>query len=354
MRLTCIDDVRSSTQPYLDHVLPPTNISQEMNAALPVRYIPRRGLTNSAATRIPQDSFSRIISYIASHYGSNIKRRKFGRLSLVCRYWASEIRVYMFAHLNLRSRKDALEFVALAKCSVWPVHSILPIGRYINSFRLTTDVLDLPWIHLILHCMPDNILGPTSDSMIHIKLDFYCLDRLDKIPVPTLRHVYHGLPRRFPPMMRPRFTRPFVFLSRLNFENPRNLLNFVFSAHRHFETVSCHLVKFTDSKALRNSNFEESARRREGLFDYFRISRETDEMTALINFVLIHRVCAMSSPPLDFARTWDSIASELDVISLVLRSFGGARRTKLNGVLVEDDHGVAVEFRQGQHYCNIC
>ena len=189
----------------------------------------------SAATRIPQELFSEILWHAQNDFGACFQDRMHTiySFSLVCRYWASKLRRHIFCSLILGSRNYALEFTALAKCSIWPAHSILPIGKYVERIWFIVNVQDLSWIHLVLHCMPDNILGPTGDSMIEIFLDFECSGTRDKLPVQAPRHVYHGLPRRFPPKIRPRFWLSLVSVSDLSFGNLNHFSDFVFSAQQH-------------------------------------------------------------------------------------------------------------------------
>ena len=332
------------------------HITQELVTALPAIQITREVVTTPSATRIPQELFSHVIFYLLPEFRLKKRdKRDLGQLSLVCRYWASKTRGRIFANLTLRSRDDALEFTSFAKCSIWPVHSIVSIGKYVKSLRFFVDVLDLPWIHLILHCMPNDILGPTSDSPIEVHLNFACLapgggqgTTLASVP----RHVYHDLPRRFPPTMRPRFTQPSVWIRKLSFGSPKNLTYFVFSAHRHLKYLNCERVAFTDVNTLWSDNFNGSDRQRGTVWESLSIDRCTDALM-LINIILIRRVCAMSSPPLDYAQTRHNMASELAAISTVLRSFGEVRRMTVIGMPNGVWHEIKVSFDKGQHYYNI-
>ena len=332
------------------------DIPRGMDANPPVTRMPRELLTTSAATRIPQELFSQIISNIPSDHCFGRKKRYYGRLSLVCRYWASKMRGHIFAKLILSSRNDALEFIALAKCSIWTKHSILPIGKHVESIHFEVDVRDLSWIHLILHCMPNDLLGPTGDSTIEISLYFECLasDRKDgAVLVPAPKHVYHDLPRRFPPMMRPRFTQPLVLIKRLIFGNPNNLAYFSFSAHRRLKLLWCDSNKFTDIDTLSNVNFNGKAHQMGKISEYLDMDPCADGLITFMNIMLTHRVCAMSSPPLNYAQTQHHIAPELDAMSTVLRSLSGVGRTAVNGMPDGAWREVRVNFDEGKHCCNI-
>ena len=245
-------------------------------------------------------------------------------LSLVCRYWAGAVRRSIFQEFNLRSREDALQFIALAKCDIWPSHSILPIGKYVDTLLFHVDFRGLSWIHLILRCMPSDILGLTSDFPIDVWLIFRSPsleEKEDKAQLPAPRDIYHDLPRRIPPTMG-KFNLLDIAVNDLCFRRFDHLLSFLGSAGRRVPELLCKSVKFMDVDTPRNGNPNRSILRMVAPLQNLNIEQCSDT-PKLLELMLTLRVCARVHPPPNYAEVQRNIASVINGISTFIKSFCG-------------------------------
>lgn len=137
-----------------------------------------------------------------------LSKRELGACSLVCWYWARRIRGDIFGRLALRSRDDVLAFTALITSTFWHADSGFRIVMHVWHLQLEQDIHSLPWIHLVLHCLPHRLLpnmkdgfcdtitvllkGSTGESQGSGGL----VKDLTKYCAPP--SIYHGLPRRLP------------------------------------------------------------------------------------------------------------------------------------------------------------
>ena len=275
-------------------------------------------------------------------------KRQLCLFALVCRFWASKTRDRIFNSLTLRSRQDALQFTAFAKCGIWPVHSILPIGKYVKLLVFEVDIHDLCWIHLILHCMPNDILGPTSDYRIGVRLKFKVPipdEKKDSVLVPAPRHVYHDLPRRFPPTMT-RFRSTEIEVRGLCFSKLDHLSSFAFSLNRHLLELRCDSVNVMDAHTLRNANPNRTAPQMGTYLRFVNVISFVDAMV-FVEHMFSCRVCATSSQPLDYAQTRRNISSLLNGIPTLLKSFCGKTDITKN----EGLRYLTVYFNKGEHDC---
>ena len=278
-------------------------------------------VTSPIAKRIPQELFSNIIYFLCSekyHSDDGDSSRKLGKFSLVSRYWASKIRPYIFETITLRSRDDALTFIMFAKYPKWTAYSIFPIGKYLSELRLeVVDVHTLPWIHLILHCMPNHLLGPASDSRILLSLRFLGAKHEDTVR-PAPRSVYDGLPRRFPRSFISRFEmRSHVVIEEITFSQSKDLLSFINSISPHMRGIRCHAIQWQTEPLLDiilGSTIERMIQSPIG----FRTILSPPALT-FIKMLIVRRVAKGSFPPQNPAQTYQDMVSELQVLSVLQR-----------------------------------
>lgn len=202
----------------------------------PLDQFPGTNLTkplfaDSMAKRIPPELFERIIWHLNAEYNklmeplemvspwdkesSNMKQH-LGLCSLTCKYWANNIRPYMFARLALRSRSDALFFIELLKATYSHTTNIrFHLTRL--HLQMTLPLSEAPWIHLVLL----HICRLQERDRVHIFLDITGASTADLSP----RSILQGLPRPLPPTCMWRIDT--LTLENLRFTRFEDLLPFV-------------------------------------------------------------------------------------------------------------------------------
>ena len=283
-----------------------------------------------AAHRIPEEVFADIIYFIYDWTSADpldFTKRQLGQCSLTCRYWARETRPHIFGCIKLQSRDDALTFVALAKCNLWPAHSILPIGKYLLGLQLeVVGMQSLPWIHLILHFMPADLLGNTSDSTIGLCMKFSGAKQDGDVLEPAPPHVYHGLPRRLPLSHQSGFQRlqfDKIVVQDMIFNRPGDVLSFVNSITHGSSPTTSHVdlcrIRWNDTDPLARIIIGPPIQR---LITRSLVSLSMERSPAILpltKLLLACKVAKCSSPPRNLAQTYDNMASGFRILSVLQR-----------------------------------
>ncbi|GJE96662.1 hypothetical protein PsYK624_128630 [Phanerochaete sordida] len=213
--------------------------------------------TSLAAHRVPPELFQTIIREFNIQTGAHLPTATFSRskkelkrylsnVSLVCRYWAQNIRAAIFEELQLQSPEDAHQLLAFAR----NVTLDMSVGRYVREITLETTLPCTPWLHLVVHTLP-RALFPRLERYTY----GFSPDTKNKYGWFAPRNVFVGLPRALPVPRLP--VRP--RLKWLDFAHFADLVAFVdslFAARAHpaggdapfrFNTLSFYYVTWADN-----------------------------------------------------------------------------------------------------------
>lgn len=116
--------------------------------------------------RIPPELLHHLLLY---HLGVEVEWTKphLGQWALVCREWARVLRPIKFSGLEIRSHKQARDFIELVKSTSLPIE--LRIGPCVKELCLHQDVSTWSWVHTILCCNTKKLL-PNLGFNIHVEL----------------------------------------------------------------------------------------------------------------------------------------------------------------------------------------
>lgn len=131
-----------------------------------------------------------------------LSKRELCACSLVCRYWAQQLRPKIYSAPILRSRRQALAFIWCVKSTFWSMHSGFLVAEYVEGLRLEQDVHSPSWIHLILHLLPHYLLPNLRRRFYNsIWIAFSTPESSSSSEPGQKRYappIDHGLPRRLP------------------------------------------------------------------------------------------------------------------------------------------------------------
>lgn len=147
----------------------------------------------ATAADIPEELFDRILGILAWDTAISVYRpeaiaqgkQHLSLCSLVCRFWASRCRPYLFERLGLRSLEDAQFLLSLSPT----------IKRHIVSLSLEETEPCQPWTHIVYRAVARGNFSPMI--IVSHTLDGACTPT----SVQTLRSLQPSLPQRMPVML---------------------------------------------------------------------------------------------------------------------------------------------------------
>ncbi|GJE96670.1 hypothetical protein PsYK624_128720 [Phanerochaete sordida] len=189
------------------------------------------GGARSAAHRVPQELFKRVLTFLASEYLYNsATKRAIKQCTLVCRYWARYSRAPLFRRLELRSAADVRQLLQFAEINT--------LGRNVSDFveyiTLEVTLPTPPWVHQILHTAPRHLFAPKPSregrSTLELTMQVHPSesDSPSAVKRYTPRSFFHDLPRTLPVGLRAVAYVSTAF-SRLHFATCGDLICFVAS-----------------------------------------------------------------------------------------------------------------------------
>ena len=276
----------------------------------------------------------------------DLTKVQYCRCSLVSRYWARNIRRAMFFSIKLRSREHALTFLAFARCQIWPAHSILPIGKYVQHLECDVQIDSPPWLHTILHCMPHNLLGPDEGSTELLLTLFGVLGENDT-QVFTPRDVYYGLPRRFPSNVRPSIQIVNPNPTGMTFPRYSDFISLLFSVtHNYVGVVHCYAIEWQDIRPT-DGMAPPLPRRMKSKLQEIRLQDCTTPQP-LLDMFFTTRLSETTSSPSNASAIY-VVPSELHIVYTMVRCIFG----KKDGVPSKDTPWAEVVSFEGQWLISI-